>query len=168
MALLACAVQLWTNCFWPMVGARNSISPRLLVAGFEESERKTSEAYRKVFARARFALPCAAPRCVGDVCLVFSELVLSGSVGPCGYRLHSACLTEGLRVHDLPLDTPSGALTCISSFRNPRGSCQVHMLSATDAVALALFSTASCGRMVYRQEAILLSVRECSGCNPRR
>ena len=34
----------------------------VLVAGFEESEWKTSEAYRKVFARARLALPCAAPR----------------------------------------------------------------------------------------------------------
>ena len=70
----------------------------VLVAGFEESERKTSEAYPKVFARARFALPCAAPRGVGDVCLVCSERVLSDSVGPCGYRLHSACLAEGLRV----------------------------------------------------------------------
>ena len=34
----------------------------VLIAGFEESERKTSEPYWKVFARARFALPCAAPR----------------------------------------------------------------------------------------------------------
>ena len=34
----------------------------VLVAGFEESERKTSEASQKVFARARLALPCAAPR----------------------------------------------------------------------------------------------------------
>ena len=48
----------------------------VLVAGFEESERKTSEAYRKVFARARLALPCAAPRGVGDVCLVCRERVL--------------------------------------------------------------------------------------------
>ena len=39
----------------------------VLVAGFEESERKTSEARRKVLARARLALPCAAPRGVGDV-----------------------------------------------------------------------------------------------------
>ena len=38
----------------------------VLVAGFEESERKTSVAYQKVFARARLALPCAAPRGVGD------------------------------------------------------------------------------------------------------
>ena len=58
----------------------------VLVAGFEESERKTSEAYRKVFARARLALPCAALRGVGDVCLVCRERVLSDSVGQCGYR----------------------------------------------------------------------------------
>ena len=61
----------------------------VLIAGFEESERKTSEAYRKVFARARFALYCAAPRGVGDVRLVCRERVLSDAVGPCGYRLHS-------------------------------------------------------------------------------
>ena len=73
----------------------------VLVAGFEESERKTSEAYRKVFARARLALPCAAPRGVGDVCLVCRERVLGDAVGPCGYRLHSACLAEGLRVQVL-------------------------------------------------------------------
>lgn len=70
----------------------------VLVAVFEESERKTSEAYRKVFARARLALPCAAPRGVGDVCLVCRERVLGDAVGPCGHRLHSACLAEGLRV----------------------------------------------------------------------
>ena len=73
----------------------------VLVAGFEESERKTSEAYRKVFARARFPLPCAAPRGVGDVCLVCRERVLGDAVGPCGCRLHSACLADGLRVQDL-------------------------------------------------------------------
>ena len=73
----------------------------VLVAGFEESERKTSEACRKVFARARLALPCAAPRGVGDVCLVCRERVLGDAVGPCGYRLHSACLAEGLRVEVL-------------------------------------------------------------------
>ena len=70
----------------------------VLVAGFEESKRKTSEAYRKVFARARLALPCAAPRGVGDVCLVCRERVLGDALGPCGYRLHSACLADGLRV----------------------------------------------------------------------
>ena len=42
----------------------------VLVAGFEESERKTSEEYRKVFIRARLALPRDAPHDVGDVCLV--------------------------------------------------------------------------------------------------
>ena len=73
----------------------------VLVAGFEESERKTSEAYRKVFARARLTLPCAAPRDVGDVCLVCRERVLGDAVGPCGYCLHSACLAEGLRVQVL-------------------------------------------------------------------
>ena len=73
----------------------------VLVAGFEESERKTSEAYGKVFARARLALPCAAPHGVGDVRLVCRERVLSDAVGPCGYRLHSACLAEGLRVQIL-------------------------------------------------------------------
>ena len=73
----------------------------VLVAGFEESERKISEAHRKVFARARLALPCAAPRGVGDVCLVCRERVLGDAVGPCGYRLHSTCLAEGLRVQVL-------------------------------------------------------------------
>ena len=75
-----------------------------LVAGFEESERKTSEAHRKVFTRARSVLPCAAPRGVGDMCLVCRERVLGDAVGPCGYRLHSACLAEELRVQDLPLE----------------------------------------------------------------
>ena len=83
-----------------MVGTRNSIS-EVLVAGFEESERKTCEAYRKVFARARLAWPCAAPRGVGYVCLVCRERILGDAVGPCGYRLHSACFTEGLRVQIL-------------------------------------------------------------------
>ena len=73
----------------------------VLVAGFEESERMTSEEYRKVFARARLVLPCAAPCAVGDVCLVCRERVLGDSVGPCGYCLHSACLAEGLRVQVL-------------------------------------------------------------------
>ena len=53
----------------------------VLVAGFEESELKTSETYRKVFARARFALPCAAPHGVGDVCLVCREHVLATMSG---------------------------------------------------------------------------------------
>ena len=35
-----------------------------LIAGFEETERMTSEEHRKVFARARLVLPCAARRCV--------------------------------------------------------------------------------------------------------
>ena len=73
----------------------------VLVAGFEESERKTSEAYWKMFARARLALPCAAPHGVGNVCLVCRERVLGDAFGPCGYRLHSACLAEGLRVQIL-------------------------------------------------------------------
>ena len=73
----------------------------VLVAGFEESERKTSEAYRKMFARARLAVPCAAPQGVGNVCLVCRERVLGDAVGPCGYRLHSACLAEELRVQIL-------------------------------------------------------------------
>ena len=73
----------------------------MLVAPFEESERKTSEAYRNVFARARLALLCAAPRGVGDVCLVCSECVLGDAVGLCGYRLHTACLAEELRVQVL-------------------------------------------------------------------
>ena len=71
----------------------------VLVAGFEECERKTSESCRKMFARARLALPCVAPR--GVVCLVCRERVLGDDVGPCGYRLHSACLAEGLRVQVL-------------------------------------------------------------------
>ena len=56
----------------------------VLDAGFEGSERKTGEAHRKMFARARLALPCAAPRDVGDVCLVCRGRVLSDVVGPCG------------------------------------------------------------------------------------
>ena len=56
----------------------------VLVAGFEESERMTSEAYRKVFTQARLALPFAAPRGVGDVCLVCRERILGDAVGPCG------------------------------------------------------------------------------------
>ena len=72
-----------------------------LIAGFEECERKTSEACRKMFARARIVLPCAAPRDVGDVCLVCREHVLGGAVGPCGCCLHSACLAEGLPVQVL-------------------------------------------------------------------
>ena len=73
----------------------------VFVAGFKESERKTSDVCRKVFTRARFALPCAAPRGVGEVCLVCRERVLSDAVGPCGYYLHCACLAEGLRVQVL-------------------------------------------------------------------
>ena len=76
----------------------------VFVAAFEESERMTSEAYRKVFTWARLALPCAAPRDVGDVCRVCRERVLGDDVGPCGNRLHSACLAEGLRVLDLLLE----------------------------------------------------------------
>ena len=86
----ACAVSFWTNCFWPTcvttVGTRNSIS--LLVACFEESERKTSEEYRKVFAQARFALPCAALCDVGDVCLVCSECVPGDAEG---FRVQVLC-----------------------------------------------------------------------------
>ena len=73
----------------------------VLVAGFEESERKTGEAYRKVFARARLALPCAAPRDIGDVCLVCRERVLSDAVGQCGYCLHCARLADMFRVQVL-------------------------------------------------------------------
>ena len=73
----------------------------VLVAGFEESERKTSELCRKMFARARFVLSCDPPHDVGDVCLVCRERVLGDSVGPCGYYLHSACLAVGLRVQVL-------------------------------------------------------------------
>ena len=73
----------------------------VLAAGFEESERKTSEAHRKVFTRARLELHCAAQRGVGDVCLVCHEHVLGDAVGQCGYRLHSACLADGLRVQVL-------------------------------------------------------------------
>ena len=100
MALLTCALELWTNCSWPTcvttVGTLNL--SEVLVPGFEESERKISEAYRKVFAWARLALPCVAPHGVGDVRLVCRERVLSDVVWPCGCRLHSACLTEELRV----------------------------------------------------------------------
>ena len=67
-----------------------------LVAAFEESERKTSEAYQKVFAR--HALHCFAQhRVVSETCvLVCSECVLGDAVGLCGYRLHTAwsCATR--------------------------------------------------------------------------
>ena len=74
----------------------------VLVAGFEESERMTIEEYRKVFARARLVLPCAAPCDVGDVCLVCRERVLGDSVWPCSYCLHSACLAECRSCVDAP------------------------------------------------------------------
>ena len=45
----------------------------LSIADSEKYERKTSEAYRKVFALARFPLPRVALRGVGDVCLVYCE-----------------------------------------------------------------------------------------------
>ena len=64
---------------------------RVVGRRFKESEQKTSEAYRKVFARACLALPCVAPRGVGDMCLVCRERVLSDDVGPCGYRLSTVC-----------------------------------------------------------------------------
>ena len=70
----------------------------VFAAGFEKSERKTSEEYRKMFVRAQLALPCAAPHGVGNACLVCRESVLGDDGGPCGYRLHTARLAEGLRV----------------------------------------------------------------------
>ena len=102
MALLACAVQGRIASGQRDHGwdTEQHLS-EVLVAGFEESERKTSEEYRKVFARARLALPCTAPRDVGDVCLLYRERVLGDDVGPCDYHLHSACLAEGLRVQVL-------------------------------------------------------------------
>ena len=72
---LACAFHLLCVT---MVETRSSIS-EVLVAGFDESERKTSVVYQKVFARARLALPCAAPRDIRDVCLVFRELSRRGA-----------------------------------------------------------------------------------------
>ena len=55
---------LWTNCFWPtcttMGGDTEQYFFEELVAGFEESERKTSDVCRGVFARARSIFPCAA------------------------------------------------------------------------------------------------------------
>ena len=51
-----------------------------LITGFEESERMTSEEYRKMFARARLELPCAAP----EMCVLFAVnafwAMLSGRV----------------------------------------------------------------------------------------
>ena len=85
-ASLACAVQLWTNGFWPTcvttVVTREKCLSGVLVAGFEESERKSSEAYRKF----GHALHC---------------LALHRVVRPCGCRLHSACLAQELRVQVL-------------------------------------------------------------------
>ena len=43
----------------------------VFVAGFKESERKTSDVCRKVFTRARFALPCA-DRVESETCVLFA------------------------------------------------------------------------------------------------
>ena len=103
MALLAYAVQFVDELLLANVRDhgwdKEQYLSEVLVAGFEESERMTSEAPEDV--RYRLVLPCAAPCDVGDVCLVCRERVLGDSVGPCGYRLHSACLAEGLRVQVL-------------------------------------------------------------------
>ena len=53
----------------------------VLIGGFEESGRPANRTGRCLLGH---ALHCLAQ--------------------PCGYRLHSACLAEGLRVHDLPLE----------------------------------------------------------------
>ena len=45
----------------------------LSIADSEKYERKMCESYRKVFAQARFPLPCAPLHGVGDVCLVHCE-----------------------------------------------------------------------------------------------
>ena len=105
LALLAHAIQLWNNLLLANVRDHDwdteQYLSEVLIAGFEEFERMTSEEYQKVFDRARLVLPCAAPCDVGDVCLVCRERVLGDSVGPCGYCLHSACLADGLRVQVL-------------------------------------------------------------------
>ena len=122
---------------------RRSISETdLLVAGFEESERKTSEAYRKVFARARLALPCAAPRGVGDVCLICRERVLGDAVGPCGYRLHSACLAEGLRLQDLPLEQYKARDRLPLMQQWPRGRADDRVTLSADLETMDLLTTA--------------------------
>ena len=76
LATLACAVQLWMTRSWPtcvtLVGTQQYLS-ELSIAGSEKYERKMCEAYRKVFARARFPLPRVALRGVGDVSLVYCE-----------------------------------------------------------------------------------------------
>ena len=113
----------------------------VLVAGFEESERKTSEAYRKVFVRARLALPCAAPRGVGDVRLVCPERVLGDAVGPCGYRLHSACLAEGLRVHDLPLEQYRARDRLPLMQQWPRGRADDRVTLSADLETMDLLTT---------------------------
>ena len=86
-----------TNCFWPtcatMAGKRNSISSSCWSRVLRSLSGRPVN--RKVFARACLALLCVAPRGVGDMCLVCRERVLSDDVGPCGYRLHSACWQTG-------------------------------------------------------------------------
>ena len=63
----------WKEDFVGITGLCGPVVDELLLANvcdhgwdteqyiFEESERKTSEVYRKIFARARLASPCAAP-----------------------------------------------------------------------------------------------------------
>ena len=65
----------------------------VLVAGLEESQRKTNVAYRKVFAWARLILLCAAPRDVGDMCLVCSGM-RSGRCCRAVWQLSPQCLSR--------------------------------------------------------------------------
>ena len=62
----------WPTCV-TLVGTQEQYLSELSIAGSEKYERKTCEAYRKVFARARFPLPRVALRGVGDVCLVYEH-----------------------------------------------------------------------------------------------
>ena len=98
---------------------------RGVCAGFEESKRKTSEAYVR---RAGLVLPCVALRGV-DVCLVFRERVLGDAVGPCGYRLHSACLADGFQ-QDL-LVAPNVIDFACTEFREPLSCAQMMELCKT-------------------------------------
>ena len=74
---------------------------KVLVEGFEESERKTSEAYRKVFARARLALLFALHRVVSETCVLLAVnafwATLSGRVA----TVSTVLVSQGLQVQDL-------------------------------------------------------------------
>ena len=85
------------------------------IADSEKYERKTSEAYWKVFARARFPLPCAALHGVGDVCRMRDLLKTATSQS-------TPSATKPLRLrNDFEdfFDTERSQLICSAGLHNP-------------------------------------------------